>query len=464
MSSPAVAVVGGGITGLTAAWRLRQSGADVSLFESGGRCGGVIGTVKKDGYQVELGPNTLLETTPLIAELIDALGLQKRMLHSDPAAEARYIVRDGKPVAMPGGGFGLVATKLFSIPAKLRLLREPFIGRSNPDVEESLADFVRRRLGGEFLDYAINPFVGGIYAGNPENISVREAFPKLLAAEQEYGSLIGGQIRGAKARKKRGEMSKQNAAKLSFDDGLQVFTDALADALGDRVYCHSPLISIERHQKRWKLTFHDDTPAAAEFDAVVVALPAYRTAELSITGDDGAFIGLESLAEIEYPPVASVALGFRRDQVTHPLDGFGALVPEIEDLSILGTIFSSSLFPDRAPAGHVLITSYLGGTRAPQLVRGRSHEELCATTLADLRRLYGITGEPTFAYSTNYERAIPQYNLGYRSFRKSMDDAEAVLPGFFLAGHSRDGISLGDSITSGDRAAGKIDNFLLNSA
>ncbi len=460
MTSPSVAVIGGGITGLTAAWLLRQRGISVTLFEAGPRCGGVIGTAKKDGYLVELGPNTLLETNRVIGELIETLGLRERVLHSDAAANKRYIVRGGQPINMPSGPPGLLTTKLFSLGAKLRVLTEPLHRRAAADLDESLADFVRRRLGSEILDYAINPFVAGIYAGDPEKLSVREAFPRLHAVEQKYGSLILGQIRGARARSKSGEMSRQNANKLSFDDGLQVLTDALEKSLAEAVRCNTPVTAIARgSDHRW--TVSTASAGDEEFDTVVLALPAHRVADLAIEDKGAAFPDLHVLREILYPPVASVALGFRREQVAHPLDGFGALIPQAEGFQILGTIFSSSLFPDRAPKGHVLLTSYLGGTRAPDLVLDKTHEQLCATTLEDLRKLYGITGEPTFTFSTNYEKAIPQYNVGFGKYRAAMAAAESSLPGLFLAGHSRDGISLGDSIESGDRAAEKIENFLL---
>jgi len=460
MSSPSVAIVGGGITGLTTAWRLNQRGIDCTLFEAGERCGGVIGTVKKNGYLVERGPNTLLETNPVIGEMIDNLGLRERCLPSDPAAEKSFIIRNGKPVNVPSGPVGMMTTKLFSLRAKLSVITEPWHGKAPADLDESLADFVRRRLGKEFLDYAINPFVAGIYAGDPEKLSVREAFPRLHAIEQKYGSLIIGQIRGAKARKKRGEMSRQNAKKLSFDDGLQVLTDALTQKLGDVVRSQAAVKKISRHEDgHWRV---HTTEGEEVFTATLLALPAHRTAGLDIEDRGVGFAGLIPLNDILYPPVASVALGFRRDQVGHPLEGFGALIPEVEKFQILGTIFSSSLFPNRAPHGHVLLTSYLGGTRAPNLVRGKSDEQLCATTCEDLKKLYNISGEPAFSFSTRYEKAIPQYNVGFGKYRDAMTAAEKALPGLFLAGHSRDGISVGDSIDSGDRAAGKIQEFLLN--
>lgn len=449
-----VAVIGGGITGLTAAFRLRERGHAVTLFEASPRTGGVIGTVREGGYLAERGPNTILETSPRIGELIDDLGLGSRRLDSNPDAEARFILRRGQPVAMPTSPPSFFTCRLFSAKAKLRLLAEPFIKASPPDADENLADFVRRRLGQEFLDYAINPFVGGIYAGDPARLSVREAFPKLHALEQRYGSLIKGQIRGARERKRDGSISKQNAKKLSFDHGLQVLTDTLQQKLDDSVRLDSPVTRIEKNAAGLRVTTSSAHGTRTEtFDAALLALPAHRLAKLDIGPADSP--PLAHLAEIYYPPVASITLGFRRENVAHPLLGFGTLNPEIERINTLGTLFVSSLFPGRAPAGHVTLTSYLGGARSPELALV-NREEIVALTLADLRPIYGITGEPTFCHHFAFPKAIPQYDVGYGRFKELMARCENNFPGLFIAGHSRDGISLSDSIVSGHEAAERI--------
>ncbi|HXT38567.1 MAG TPA: protoporphyrinogen oxidase, partial [Candidatus Angelobacter sp.] len=222
-----VAIIGGGITGLTTGFRLGQKNIPVTIYESAGRVGGVIQSVRKDGYLAEYGPNTLLETSPTIGALILDLGLEGRRQCANKNAEKRFIVRDGKPVALPGSPAAFLTTRLFSTRAKARLLAEPFIRRAPATCEESLGEFVRRRIGREFLDYAINPFVAGVYAGDPDRLSVKHAFPRLHALEQRYGSLLAGQFFGARERKRRAETSKQNAKKVSFDDGLQVLIDAL---------------------------------------------------------------------------------------------------------------------------------------------------------------------------------------------------------------------------------------------
>jgi len=449
-----VAVVGAGITGLTTAFRLRSRGVPVTLYEASSRVGGVIESVEQDGYLAEFGPNTVLETSPVIFSLVKDLGLESRRLYSDPAADRRYIVRGGRPVCLPTSPAGFFTTPLFSTRAKLRLLVEPFVRRSPADAEESLAEFVLRRIGREFLEYAINPFVAGVYAGDPARLSVRQAFPKLHALEQRFGSLIKGQILGARERKRRAEVSKQNAPKFSFLRGLQELVEALHQSVNPCLHLRHAVVGLRRTQTGWEVRRRGpDGEQESSHAGVVLCLPAYQIAQLHVDAPQAP--SLAPLAEIEYPPVTSVVLGFRREDVPHPLDGFGMLIPQIEGFRILGTLFSSSLFPRRAPTGHVTLTSYVGGTRAPELA-DLPEAELARIVIGDLERILGIHGPPTFRHQVFYPRAIPQYNVGYGKFRALMADAEDRAPGLFFAGPFRDGISLGDSILSGERIADRV--------
>lgn len=455
-----VAIIGAGITGLTAAFYLKRKGIPVTVYESSGRVGGVIQSLRKDGYLAEFGPNTILETSPKVKQLVIDAGLASRRLDPDSKAEARYVVRYRRPVEMPSKPMGFLTTDLFSLKAKLAVVREPFIAPRRDGVEESIAQFVVRRFNQEFLDHAIDALVAGIYAGDPYKLSVTHAFPKLKALEDNYGSMIKGQILGGRERKRRGEVAKDRAPKFSFDEGLQVLPDALAARLGDAVQLNTVVTRLIETADGWNVqTQCEGESAQAEHSAVIYCGTAFKLAELQVEARRA--LDLPTFSEIRYPPVASVVLGFRREDVAHPASGFGMLIPKIEGFKILGTIFSSALFPNRAPAGHLAVTSYIGGERYPELA-SLPAEKLYEVVLEDLRVLLGVRGEPTFRHQFFYPKAIPQYNVGYGRYRDLMKEVEARAPGLYLAGHYRDGVSLSDSIISGCNVAERVEKSLVS--
>lgn len=447
-----VAIIGGGITGLVAGFALKRRGIDFNLFEASDRVGGVIQTIRENGFLAENGPNTLLETSPKITQLIRDLGIESRRWYSDPAAKKRFIVRDGAPREMPASPVQFFTNPFFSWSAKLALFKEPFVKASAPDVEESLAQFVQRRLGQEFLDYAINPMVAGVYAGDPATLSVRHGFAKLHALEQKYGSLIKGQIKGARERKQRKEVAKDRAKMMSFDEGLQVLTDTLGNQLRDSVIYETQILAVVQAGDGWQMISIDGDEYKV-YSHVLLTSPAHKLAELEIGAPEEG--NLSKLKEIKYPPVTSFTMGFKREDVAHALDGFGVLVPKVENRNSLGTLFTSSLFAGRAPEGHVTLTSYIGGMRAPELAL-KPVEAIRRLVLDDLQNLLGVTGEPVWEHVKQWEKAIPQYEVGYGQFKDFMDEFEETHPGVLFAGHYRDGISLSDSILAGFKAADRV--------
>lgn len=450
-----IGIIGGGITGLTAAYRLKQGGRKITLYEASPRAGGPVQSIRRDGYLAEFGPNTLLETSSHISQLLSDLGLEKHKLYGSEKAKHRFIIRSGIPVALPASPAGFFSSPLFSIAAKLRLLREPFIAKAPINKEESVAEFVRRRLGNELLDYAIDPFVGGVYAGDPEKLSIVHAFPKLYALEQKYGSLIKGQIQGKKERRRSGEISKDRAQMFSFDDGLQVLIDALYHELQLEAKLNTAVKKIERISEGWKVSYIDNgTEYINIHSSLLLTIPAYTLAAIEHTIDG---VDLSALNEIYYPPVTSLALGFRRSNVAHLLGGFGMLIPKKENFHLLGTLFSSSLFPERAPDGHVLLTSYIGGARSPELA-SLNESELVEIAVKDLHTLLGVRGSPTFIHRTYFPKAIPQYTIGYGKYKALLDSFELKAPGIFFAGNFRNGISLSDCITAGHEIADRLNH------
>lgn len=446
------AVIGAGIAGLTAAYQLQERGLDVRIFEASGRVGGAIRSLQRDGYLVECGPSTLQRTTPVLERLITSLGLDEHIVEADAAASKRFIVRGGVARALPSSPPGLVTTPLFSAAAKLRLLAEPLVGAAPPDVEESISTFARRRLGREPLDYAVDPFISGIYAGDPARLSLQHAFPTLYELEQEYGSLLVGAVRKMlRKRRKGGHTPARRRGLFTFRGGLQALPDALGEALSGVLQLHAPVTALAQQHGRWRITV-DGAPHPEAFDAVVYAAPTYALDRVDFEGGPD----LSPLQSIEYPPVTVVALGFRREQVAHPLDGFGVLVPSVEDdYRILGALFISSLFPARAPDRHVLISAFVGGSRRPALA-GLAEDELTALVLDDVHRLLGVRGAPAFRHVHAWPHAIPQYTLGYGAKKALMDRTERSHRGLFFAGNYRGGISVGDSAASGHDAARRV--------
>ena len=305
-----VVILGAGISGLATAHFLSQKGYEICLLEKAPRVGGAIHSERRDGFLIEYGPNSTLDTTPLLREMFADLDILDSLECANDRANNRYIVKNGMLNALPMSPAAFLKTKLFSLSAKLRLLKEPFIKPASPGGDESLAEFVERRIGREFLDYAINPFVAGVYAGRPELLSVKSAFPKLYNLEQEYGSLIKGTIRGAKKRRQSAETAKAKAKLLSFGDGLQTMTDALWQKYQDRIYLEANIEKISKLSAGFETDFTaNGQKVSVKSPLLLTTIPAFTAADLPFTFDVPV---RGSLSKIYYPPVAMVYFGFKK--------------------------------------------------------------------------------------------------------------------------------------------------------
>jgi oxygen-dependent protoporphyrinogen oxidase len=455
MSTKRIAIVGAGITGLTAAFRLHQQGHAVTVFERNAQPGGSVRSIRENGYLIEAGPNSLQYGAPELKALVKELGLEKVMLTAGPAGKKRFIVRGGKFQPVPAGPGPFFSTSLFSFGTKVRIFAELLKRPRIRTTDLSLADLVRSHFNQELVDYAVNPLIAGIYAGDPEKLSVKHAFNMLWQAERSHGSLLRGMIALVKAKKARGESGVSPI--VSFPDGLQQLTDTLAARLpAGALQLNTSVETIIPGRPHRLVCKHDGESCSGEFDAIVLAVPASGLAQLTF-----GTLGERPLAlldTIPQPPVSSLFLGYRREQVAHPLDGFGGLVPAIEKREVLGILFSTTLFPGRAPEGHVGLTIFAGGMRQPENARLNT-AALLQRIAPDLRDLVGASGEPAFVKHSFWPKAIPQYNLGHERFLDPMVRCEKDNPGLFIGGNVRDGISLPDCLKSGERLAKAAQEF-----
>lgn len=453
-----IAVIGAGISGLTAAYLLSKKGFDITVLEKNNSVGGSIESVFENGFLFDRGPNSALETTPVISQLIKELRLENELLYASKQANKRYILRDNKLHSLPMSPQGLIKTKLFSSKAKLRLMAEPFIGRSNDGYYQSLAEFVMRRLGQEFLDYAINPFVAGVYAGRPEDLSVKSAFPKLYALEEKYGGLIVGTIRSIRERKKRAEVAKQSAKMLSFKNGMIALPKAIEKYFEDRIFLSSEVTSIDQNQNGYTVSYQqNDTINKLYCDAVLSTNPSYSASKLFSKYDKEFKTHADA---IYYPPVLVYYLVYDRKSIKQDLDGFGFLIPAKENKSFLGALWSSVIFSDRTDETKAAFTLFIGGSRNPDFVK-EDRETLLTKVRKEFEALMGITANPVFSSERFWEKAIPQYNLGYIEHENFFDDFEKRNPGIFISGNFRGGISVGDCIKNAEIVCNKIYENLI---
>ncbi len=459
-----VIVIGGGISGLACAIRLRQCGTPVLLLEKSTRFGGVIQTSEQDGFLFECGPQSFMLTDPL-AELIDSVGLTGELMRAAPRAP-RYILKNGKLAPAPLSPFSLFGTSLFDAGTKWRLLTEILRRSRPPENDESVAAFTRRKFGNSLLENLVGPFMSGVYAGDAEKLSLRSVLPQAYEWERKSGSVLRGALRQMRNRPKR---TGPRPGLCSLRRGAGSLLNTIGQQLGDGARLGVAVNSVLRNTTAGSPRFEAHctvekrnssseavTNESIMASAVVVACDA---------GQAGRILGQESpqftqpLSAIPYAPVAVVAAGYRREAVGHALDGFGFLVPRKEGLRTLGTVWNSSLFPGRAPENHVLLTSFAGGATDPELCTWT--ENRIATTIhEELVRALGIREAPVAHHVQVYQRAIPQYNLGHGRIMETLKGLCEGMPGLYLAGNYLEGPSTGACVSRSFQIASEVEEFL----
>jgi oxygen-dependent protoporphyrinogen oxidase len=475
---PRIVIIGGGITGLAAAHRLVEHASetnrklDVLLLEASSRLGGVLKTEQRDGFLLEAGADSFISEKPEAIELAKRIGLDSHLIETNKTQRRSFIVRGGRLRPVPEG-FQLLApsrfwpfitTDIFSWTGKARMALDLIVPRRNETngaAEESLAQFVRRRLGREAFERMAQPMIGGIYTADPEKLSLRATLPRFLDMEREHRSVIlamwkqrrSSNVTSEGRSSQSGVSGARYSLFLSFEGGMQMLVDRLAARLPGgvvRLNTAANSVAFDHATKQWEIRLHDSRSISA--DAVCLAVPAFAAAQLLRETDASLSEGLD---RIEYASTATINLAYRRADIPHPLDGFGFVVPIIEKRSLLACTFSSVKFAGRAPADHILLRAFVGGALQPDLFE-LDEDEMIRRVLADLRDLLGIEKQALFTVTENWRRSMPQYHVGHLALIQQIQDRVRQLSALHLAGNSYAGAGLPDCIRSGEKAADEI--------
>ncbi|WDI40716.1 protoporphyrinogen oxidase [Bremerella sp. P1] len=460
---PRVAVIGGGISGLSAAHRLLElnSECDIHLFEADSRLGGVLQTSKTDdGYLLENSADNFITNIPYALDLCRRLGMEEELLPTNEALRKAYVVRNGKLFPVPDGFVLMAPSKMWSVittpilswAGKLRLAKEYFVPIREETSDECLESFVTRRLGKEAYERLVQPLIGGIYTADPTKLSIQATLRQFVEMEQKHGSLIKAAQRKEAAGKKNESGARYSmfvAPKQGMGDVIQRLQERLS---GQAIHLNTPVSAVEKTDDHWTVQTPDEKYA---FDAVIMALPAPHASKVL-----GAFPVLtENLAAIPYAGCSVAILAVDEKQIGRPVAGFGFVVPEIENRKILAGSFSSAKFPGRAPEGKVIIRVFVGGACHPELA-DLSDDEMKQVVMKELGELIGLNGEPEKFLVTRWMGKMPQYHLGHLDRVATLEEEAARLPGFELAGNAYRGVGVPQCIQSGEQAAKRVLDYL----
>ena len=462
-----IGVIAGGVAGLSVAVNLldqaKEAGIDlrVTVFEKGTTVGGNLQTVRRAGWQIEKGPNGFLDNEPATLRLIDRLGLQNQLVRSNDAARRRFLLVDGQIERIPDSPLAFVRTRMLSLGAKLRVAGELFIparkdlGRAaiDPSTDETVAQFGNRRLGHSFTEVMLDPMVKGIFGGDVHVLSLAATFPRMVELEKDYGGLFRAMIRLARKRKKK--IDAGPTGKLhSFQGGMATLVDTMAQVLVDEsratLLTSTAVQAIRQSEGGLQVITQDCT--YGPFASLVEAAPAHVAARHMHQLDTGLS---DCLAQIPFAPMAVIALGFPRAAITHDLDGFGMLIPSREKKVLLGSLWTSSIFPNRVPAGQVLIRCMAGGAANPQVMEW-DDEAIIQSVLDELRPLLGLQSKPVVTELVRYEKAIAQYEPGHLARLEKINCILKKFPRLHLTGSSYRGVSVNACIKESEQVAQDI--------
>ena len=468
-----IAVIGGGITGLAACFYLQRQSqdestpVDITLFEAGDRFGGVFGTVPRDGYLVETGADMFITNKPGGIKLVRELGLESRLIETQPQYRRSLILRRGLPLPTPSGfdlmvprtPWTLLKSPLLSLAGKVRVLAEYFLpGR--PQEDETLASFAKRRFGREAFERIIQPMVGGIYTADPERLSLRATLPRFLDMEACHGSLIRAVLHERRQASQHRDSRLEDASGaryglfLSFDQGMSVMQDALIEAIESRCQLrrNTSVASLTCTAGQGYLLRDSQGNSLGEFAGVLVALPAPRAT--SLLAPLAPELAAE-LASIEYASAAIVVTGHSLRNIRHPMDAYGLVIPAVENRRILAVSCTSRKFPGRAPEGAIQLRTFIGGALQQHLLK-ESDEALIAIALEELQDIFGVTGTPDFCQVVRWNRAMPQYHLGHVERVRHIRELASLQPGLELAGNAYEGVGIPDVIESAELASQRL--------
>lgn len=447
--SPDVTVIGAGISGLAVAHALHEHGRNVLVLEQQARTGGKAISEHIGGFLMEHGPSSINGISPAAA-WSRALGLGDEQVGLGPGVKRRYLTAGGSLYGIPTHPLGFLTSAYLTWPGRLRMLGEIAIPRGKDPAAETVAQFCARRFGAEFAERVMEPLVAGMFAGDARLAGAASVFPALVEMERRHGSIIGGVVR---ARAGGGRMPGRRL--FSWRHGIATLPQALAARLAPCIHTGIAVRRIAVTAKGFRI--EADSHGAVETPAVIIATPPHVAAALLEDIDAAA---AEAAAAIEAPPLAVAFLGYRRDQVAHPLDGIGYLTPACERRALTGALFASTMFPGRAPAGHVALSAYLGGARAPELTL-RPREELLRAAEREFCELLGAKGRPLVARLRVWRRGLPQYHLGHAARVAALNSLPDRVPGLMVVGNYLGGVSVAACLQQATQTADRVSELRL---